>query len=148
MTTHERFTAQDETTTLWARRLEVRNRKPIALDWAEPATAADGSLLLSARIDSPFAEHALLSFVREGPLVLSQVGVTQQPTFDYSNPGRTSCLWQTGGVWVELWYPESVFAAPAPAQAPPRPARLGLPSARLPFGRKNRAARTLATKEN
>lgn len=150
MTPYSPTLARETTTRQWNGRLEHRNRRPIALHW-ETSTAADGSPMVSARVESPFAQHALLVFVREGSLVLDTTGPCQQPTFDYSL-GRTACVWRTGGVWVELWHPESALVVPGPPTslvpaAVPKPRGLWRsPSARLPFGRKRAAA--LTSKEN
>ncbi|WP_093803955.1 hypothetical protein [Streptomyces sp. Wb2n-11] len=144
--------ARDDVTLQWTRRMTNKGRMPAPLDW-DTSTAADGSPLVSARIDSPFANSSLLIFVQVGTLVLDESGPCQQPQFDYSIPGRTACLWRTGGVWVELWHPESALAVPAQPAAPalasvrkPRLPRFS-PSARLPLRRKQRAA-ARTTKEN
>ena len=150
--THDSTAAQEEATRLWDRRLDAKGRKPIPLEWSEPITAADGSPLVSARVDSPFAATALTEFMRADAVVFNPSTWTRQPTFDYDVPGRTACLWRSGGVWVELWHPESALAVPGPPAAPvpaatPKPRGFWrTPSARLPYGRKRTAA--LTTKEN
>lgn len=66
------------------------------------------------------------------------------PRLDYNQPGRVTCVWQVGGMWVEVWHLDTASAphrpvrAPQPLQAPevtetkPR----GLPGGRLPFPRR------------
>jgi hypothetical protein len=97
--------------------------------------------MVSGRIDHPYAADLLLTFVKEGPLILRvAAGRCQQPTLDHSIPGRTACLWLDGGVWVELWHPDTAPATEAaPAyDAPAKLARLlrTRASDRLPFTRR------------
>jgi hypothetical protein len=132
--------AQADTMGIWNYRLTQKGRPTVPIRWTE-TTAADGSPLLSGRIDSPTAEEALLRFVREGSLGLAyEAGPCQQPTLDDSVPGRTACVWRTGGVWVELWHPDTM-PAPTPAVMPAR-----APASRLAALLRERAGDRLPTR--
>lgn len=104
-------------------------------DWRVGSTP-DGAPRLSVEVVGLDAATALRLFAGEYPLILGQLG-DQRPAFDYSTPGRITCVWRESGVWIELWHPEAV-AVPAPAR-PSAPRRsLSRPSGRLPFGRRNK----------
>ncbi|WP_331728760.1 hypothetical protein OG693_39305 (plasmid) [Streptomyces sp. NBC_01259] len=125
----------------------------------------NGVLLVSARITGPDPAVALREFgVRQeerlGHRVDPAVG-DQPPSLDFSVPGRSACVWRLGGVWVEVWHPDTPVPVPAlsrPAQRvsrpiptpPRRPAVTATtPSGRLPLGQRlTRIRRTLTTKEN
>lgn len=103
--------------------------------------------VLSARVDGPDALEAVRRFTTSVFVTFSSCGARREPTLDYAVAGREACVWQSGGVWLELWAPDEVPAAPEPAQAPatPKPAppltsskfaaRLFGPSGRLPIRR-------------
>ncbi|MFE0207056.1 hypothetical protein [Streptomyces sp. NPDC058985] len=114
----------------------------------------DGSLFLSARVRGREPGRALHRFADRQAGYLANRPHTpgdQLPTLDVSQAGREAVLWRTGGVWVELWHPDTVTvlpatpAAPSPALAPPAPATapavprrslLSRASARLPYTRR------------
>lgn len=108
------------------------------------ANAPDGSPTVTVEITGRGAGHALRRFTADHYMVLGQAGDVR-PQFDVSVPGRTSLVWRSGGVWVELWHPDSAVdvrevpepvvsapAAPVTVQAAPTP----VPAA--PFGAKAR----------
>jgi hypothetical protein len=62
-------------------------------------------------------------FARDFHLHLNPAG-DQRPQFDVSQPGRVVLVWRYGGVWVELWHPETAVDAPEgaePADSAPVP---------------------------
>lgn len=127
----------------WALFITERNLHARLTDW-HTGTAPDGTPQVSARVHGPGAEHALRRFTTEAYLVLGAAG-DQRQAFDYGVPDRTSCVWRTGGVWVELWLPKTPAVAPAaapavePASAPVRAPRVlsGL-GARFNFTRRRK----------
>lgn len=134
--TPESIPAKQATIEAW--RLSGRNT--VSLDNWTVIRVADGSLLLSAQIDSPAAEEALKAFGKWQSSFLSDRikpgSGDVLPAFDYSVPGRTAFVWRIDGVWVELWHDEPVVPAPRPTPAlhAAQTARTA-PSARLPFTR-------------
>jgi hypothetical protein len=52
-----------------------------------------------------------------------------RPQFDITVPGRTVLVWRHAGVWVELWHPDTIPAAPEPVQAVPEPDAALVPAA-------------------
>ncbi|MCX5000923.1 hypothetical protein [Streptomyces longwoodensis] len=89
-----------------------------------PWDRANGAMgpLLSARVDGPDALEAVHRFGTSNAVTYSSTGARCRPTLDYTVPGRTACVWQSGGVWLELWAPDT--APQAAVQAPPkRPGR-------------------------
>ncbi|AKZ60758.1 putative PCQ3_100 (plasmid) [Streptomyces ambofaciens ATCC 23877] len=116
-----------------------RNLKAVVPDW-RTRTAADGRPVLSAEVAGPGAAHALRLFAGNYYLALPQSG-DLRPFWDVDVPGRTVLVWRSGGVWVELWHPDTVTSLPAAPAQPVRPvqAREGLlsrASARLPYTRR------------
>jgi hypothetical protein len=121
--------------------------------------ALDGSPAVTVEITGRGAGHALRRFAVDYYMVLGQAGDVR-PQFDVSVPGRTSLVWRSGGIWVELWHPDSapdipeapepVRPAPAPpaaVQAPSAPEPSGLlsflmPGGRLPFTRRKKETPT------
>lgn len=100
-------------------------------------TAPDGRPSLSAEVVGRGAERALHLFASQHHLTLAQPD-DLRPVFDYSTPGRTSCVWRSSGVWVEFWHPDPMTSPTDPVSAPSaRPAVpvLGRLGARLPFTR-------------
>lgn len=139
-------TAKDHAVKAWYLFTNHRNFKARVPDWRE-TKAPDGSPRLVAEVVGPGAAHALRLFASEYPLVLGGVG-DQRPGFDYSFPGRVTCVWRSKGVWVELWHPEPVSPAPEPAVAPSRPSlrsTFARPSGRLPFTRRFKAPKETTT---
>ncbi|MEU1099328.1 hypothetical protein [Streptomyces sp. NPDC005877] len=104
------------------------------------STAADGTPMLSCRVTGPDARDALQSWARDHTLFLSSDG-DQRPTFDYSVPGRVTCVWRTGGVWIEMWHPDTpkptpaIVAALVASRTSPGILRRFSPSGRLPITR-------------
>jgi hypothetical protein len=132
-------TEKDHAVKAWYLFTNHRNFKARVPDWRE-TKAPDGSARLVVEVVGPGAAHALRLFASEYPLVLGGVG-DQRPGFDYSTPGRVTCVWRSNGVWVELWYPDAVTAVLEPARAPSRPPGRRLfarPSGRLPFTRRSK----------
>lgn len=97
-------------------------------EWQE--TATDGGVVLSGRVTGRRAVWALDRFARDFYLNLKNLGDVR-PQFDITQPDRVVLVWRYGGVWVELWHPETavdapkaaepVHDAPAPVQAAPEP---------------------------
>ncbi|MFD8384300.1 hypothetical protein ACFV2X_38260 [Streptomyces sp. NPDC059679] len=55
------------------------------------------------------ALHRFASDASECPRTSGSNG-DQEPVMDFSEPGRVSCVWRTGGVWVCLWATESAVS--------------------------------------
>ena len=122
-----------DTTRLHAARLHAINswamfdtQKHFGSD-AEPSwqeeTGPDGTVLLSGQVIGRRAVWALDRFARDFHLHLSHLGDVR-PQFDVSQPGRVVLVWRYGGVWVELWHPETAVDAPKvdePARVAPVP---------------------------
>jgi hypothetical protein len=125
--------------------------------WEQTSTPAGP--LLSARVSGPQAAEAVRRIASAGDM--AGVGAFHRAQLDYTVPGRVACVWQSNGVWVELWHPDPLTPAPAPVAAPvaasvpassqaaqstPKPSPgpsarrsfLRRPSGRLPFTRKQR----------
>lgn len=114
-------------------------------------TSPDGTLLLSGRVVGRGARTAVARFARDCHVLLAQYG-DQRPQFNVSQPGRTALVWRYGGVWVELWHPDSedTPATPAGDQEAPQAVPAGRapvlllrrllssPGGRLPFTRRAR----------
>jgi hypothetical protein len=111
-------------------------------EWEE--TTTEGGLLLSGRLVGSRPMWALDRFARDFHLTLSHPG-DQRPQFDITQPDRVVLVWRYGGVWVELWHPdtavdapkaaEPVHDAPAPpvtVQATPKPAPVPAAPVRSP----------------
>lgn len=114
-------------------------------------TAADGSLLASFEVIGKDTETALTAFAGMPEFFRPMEPDDLRPFFDYSVPGREACVWRTGGVWVELWRPDTASAVPAvpepvpapvPVQAAPKPSPRGLLGGQLPFARTRRQETT------
>jgi hypothetical protein len=147
-------TEKDHAVKAWSLFTHNRNFKARVPGWRE-TTAPDGSPRLVAEVVGPGAAHALRLFASQYPLVLGGVG-DQRPGFDYSVPGRVTCVWRSSGVWVELWHPEPVAPAPEPVVAPApepvvAPSRMSLrkafarPGGRLPFTRRSKTPKETPT---
>lgn len=129
-------------------------------EWAKPA---EDSLLLSGRLVGSRPRWALDRFARDFHLVLAHPG-DQRPYFDVSQPGRTVLVWRFGGVWVELWHPDTAVdgaieetpapdpePTPAETEAGPETAPvavsrirrlLSAPGGRLPYTRRTKKETT------
>lgn len=110
-------------------------------DWRTTSNP-DGSPILSAEVAGPGAAHALRLFAAGADLVLHGPGDVR-PQFDYSRPGRISCVWRSGGVWVELWHPEEVAGLPAVVPSEPA-AGVSRASGRFLFTRRSKKETTTA----
>ncbi|MFE6575999.1 hypothetical protein [Streptomyces rochei] len=117
----------------WTRFTTDRNLQARTPDW-RTSLAPDGRPVLSAEVAGPGAAHALRLFADLHYLPLPESG-DLRPFWDVDVPGRTVLVWRSGGVWVELWHPDTVTGLPAV-----RPARgrslLSRASARLPYTRR------------
>lgn len=116
-----------------------RNLKPRIPDW-RTSLAPDGRPVLSAEVAGPGAAHALRLFADLHYLPLPQSG-DLRPFWDVDVPGRTVLVWRSGGVWVELWHPDTVTDLPAASSPAVRPVQarqslLSRASARLPYTRR------------
>jgi len=97
----------------WALFTNERNLHARLTDW-QTSNTPDGTQQVSARVHGPGAEHALRRFTAEHYIVLGCPGDLRQ-AFDYTQAGRTVCVWRTGGVWVELWHSDQTEqATPTP----------------------------------
>lgn len=143
--------AKEHAQNSWYRFVRQRNFKAIVPSWRVGETE-DGSPRLSTEVVGQGAAYALDQFARTYHLALKPGDI--RPQFDIDQPGRTVVVWRYGGVWVELWHPDSAAAAPVPVvpvQGAPTPSPSGLrallrrPSGRLPYTRK---PRTTNPKEN
>lgn len=129
-------TAVDHVLESWKWFTEDRRRNA-HLNAPTQSRATDGGLMVSFRVHGPDAARALETFAGL-PEYLRPIGADDlRPVFDYSVPDRVACLWRTAGVWVELWHPETMTAAPAPVPVPVGRSR-GLLGGRLPFTRTRR----------
>lgn len=136
--TIERLAAEDgwkilRATTGFRARLEAWQR-----------TDSDLGPLLSARVTGLDAVRAV-RWMAAGSAVGADAS-SLQAVLDYSVPGRVACVWQSNGVWVELWHPDPLEAVQEPPAAAARPARrralLRGPSGRLPFTRRSKETTT------
>jgi hypothetical protein len=107
-----------------------------------------GEPVLSARVTGPRAAEALKGFTIDGricyPGSVHDSGV--RPQADYDTPGRVQCVWNYGGVWVQLWRPDGARPTPA-VLAALAPGRRTLwqrfsPSGRLTYTRTAKGNRT------
>ncbi|MET9055260.1 hypothetical protein ABZW50_29345 [Streptomyces bacillaris] len=125
-------------------------------DWVQ-STALDGLPMMSARPDRlPPAGTLAVFAARQEVEVARRSGVGDVlPALDYSVPGRTGCVWREGGVWVEVWHPNTpetaaprpgppvaVVVPPRPVPAPPPRPPAVTPSAPLPRRPTNRFRHT------
>lgn len=128
----------------WLLFTQERTVKAALSDWTA-SRGPDGSPVITTRIVGPDAGRWLRLFASDYLLVLGCPG-DQRPGFDYSVPGRVTCVWRSEGVWVEIWHPDTDPPTPGPhPERPPTGVRrlLKRPSARLPFTR-NRHKETRA----
>ena len=121
-------------------------RQETLVDW-QATHAADGTLMLSARIDGPNPGRALHQFAdRQSQFLANRPEPGDRlPVLDVSAEGREACVWRTQGVWVEIWCPDTATtvqdapgSVPAPASPVPGPSPRGLLGGRLPFARNRR----------
>lgn len=137
----------------WATFMADRNLKARLPDW-QTLPGSEGAQSLSVEVVGKAAAYALERFVTSGQIGLPRPGDTR-PLIDYTVPGRTSYVWRSFGVWVELWVPDSAVQVSGPARpgvpaaglTDPVPPTLtgprslaGRASGRLPFTRRNRKA--------
>jgi hypothetical protein len=101
-------------------------------------TNSQAGPMLSARVLGPDAVEALALFAVAGTTTYAAQGARQIPHLDIGVPGRVACVWQSGGVWVELWHPDTTTAT-SPVQDAPLPKALGVLGGRLPFTRRRKA---------
>ena len=123
----------------WLLFAEERGTKATLDGWTA-GRSLDGSPVLTARVVGPEADRYLRLFTTEHPLILGRPG-DQRPGFDYSVPGRVTCVWRSEGVWVQIWHPDTEPTDPGPRPEPPRAGvrrLLKRPSGRLPFTRNRR----------
>jgi len=116
-TTHQAAdvtSARTHATDSWNLFTLQKGYKATVPDWQTRA-CPDGSVLLSGQVVGNGAEYALARFARDHYLVLGQYG-DQRPQFDITQPGRTVLVWLYGGVWVELWHPETAVDTPKAAE--------------------------------
>ncbi len=109
-----------------------------------PWTSSDGPAgpLLSTEITGADAAAAVRRFAVAGTVTFSRDGHRQIPQLDVAQPGRVACVWQSGGVWVELWCTEQPTpTASSDVEPPARTTGLRAvlaPGGRLPFTRGRR----------
>ncbi|MEU7338652.1 hypothetical protein [Streptomyces sp. NPDC007074] len=130
----------------WYQFTSYRNLQARVPDWRE-ATTPDGTPRLVSEVVGPGAAHTLHLFASQWMVRVEGAG-GQRPVFDYSTPGRVTCVWRTRGVWVELWHPDptTVPLTPVPAPSLPSPRRaFSRPSGRLPFTRRSKAQKETTT---
>lgn len=130
----------------WYLFADSRGLKARIPDW-RASTAPDGRPVLSVEVVGPGAAHALSRFASQFHITLPDPG-DLRPQFDITVPGRTVLVWRHAGVWVELWHPDTVQAAPVPAPVVPEadPALMSAatrrpllgPGGRLTFTRRNK----------
>ncbi|MFF7631404.1 hypothetical protein [Streptomyces cyaneofuscatus] len=128
--------------------------------WVQ-STTPDGVPMMSARLDvlPPAGALAVFAARQEVAVALRSGAGDVLPALDYSVPGRIGCVWREGGVWVEVWHPNTpeapaprpgppvaVTAPPRPVPAPPPRPPAVTPSAPLPRRTANRNRNT--TEEN
>lgn len=131
---------------------DSRSGRPETLGPWTTVRLDDGTLLVSGRITGPNSAEALRAFADRQTTHLAACTVPEGdllPVLDVSVPGRVACVWRTGGVWVELWHPDTPTVAPVPTPALREPvpatvitpgsiarAAIPKPPGRLPFGRR------------
>lgn len=88
-------------------------------DWVQ-STTPDGHQMMSARLDVLPPAGALATFTarQEVAVALRSGAGDVLPALDYSSPDRTACVWREGGVWVEVWHPNTPDT-PTPRPGPP-----------------------------
>ncbi|MFH8483667.1 hypothetical protein [Streptomyces sp. NPDC018055] len=88
-------------------------------DWVQ-STTPDGLPMMSARLSAPLCAEMWSTFAarQETAVALRSGPGDVLPALDYSHPGRIGCVWREGGVWVEVWHPNTP-EAPAPRPGPP-----------------------------
>ncbi|MFJ4473292.1 hypothetical protein ACIP2X_38160 [Streptomyces sp. NPDC089424] len=121
---------------------DARHLKAWITAWSRTTTGT--GVVVSARVHGPDAVDAVRRFSVANIVKYADRGANARPFLDYGVPGRVACVWQSGGVWVELWHPDTT-AAPVPVSAPSRPAErrpLTGPGGRLKFGRRNKTKET------
>lgn len=123
----------------WLLFTQERTVKARLSDWTT-SRGPDGSPVITTRLVGPDADRWLRLFTSDYLLVLGRPG-DQRPFFDYSTPGRVTCVWRSEGVWVQIWHPDTDPTDPGPRPEPPRAGvrrLLKRPSGRLPFPRTRR----------
>ncbi|MFE3381353.1 hypothetical protein [Streptomyces anulatus] len=125
------------------------------VDWVQ-STTPDGVPMMSARLSAPLPAGVWSAFAARQEVAVAQRSDAGDvlPALDYSVPDRTACVWREGGVWVEVWHPNTP-QAPTPRPGPPTAATTFLrpipapprtvavtPSAPLPRRPVNRFRRT------
>lgn len=113
-------------------------------DWVQ-STTPDGHQMVSARLSAPLCAEMWSTFAaRQEVTVALRSGVGDVlPALDYSVPGRTGCVWREGGVWVEVWHPNTPEAS-APRPGPPVGAPVSAPRIRRNSGTCTRCGDTTA----
>ncbi|MFD8469050.1 hypothetical protein ACFV10_28580 [Streptomyces cyaneofuscatus] len=88
-------------------------------DWVQ-STTPDGVPIMSARPDvlPPAGALAVFAARQEVAVALRSGAGDVLPALDYSVPGRIGCVWREGGVWVEVWHPNTPDT-PTPRPGPP-----------------------------
>lgn len=131
-------------TRTWTTFVVDRNHKARLSEW-QAGTAVGGAPLVSFEVVGPNAGEALAAFAGIPEFFRPLEPGDLRPFFDYDTPGRTACVWSAGGVWVELWHPDTAPIAPAApepvpdtVQAVPEPSPRGLLGGRLPFSRRRK----------
>ncbi|EFL29433.1 hypothetical protein SSOG_09147 [Streptomyces himastatinicus ATCC 53653] len=119
---------RDDAEFTWAQHARLHGfAHAVITAWEPVATAPDGQLILSGRVDGPCPVEQLRSFADKNMLVQGYAG-DLRPFMDLAEPGRVAVVWRTGGVWVSLWTPEP----PPPPTAPsPDPVDVPQPGGRL-----------------
>jgi hypothetical protein len=140
-TTDPLAVAREHAEESWQMFTRAQGLTGVRLDWKK-VRLPEGGVLLSGRIVGPRTVWALERFASDFHLTVPYPG-DMRPQADLTQPERTVLVWRYGGVWVELWHPESAPEAPKPAPPSSIPAdRRALlllrPSGRLPFTRKQR----------
>lgn len=99
----------------------------VITSWEPVATAPDGQLMLSGRVDGPCPVEQLRSFADKNMLAQGYAG-DLRPFMDLAESGRVAVVWRSGGVWVSLWTPEP---PPPPTSPPLAPETAPQPGSRL-----------------
>jgi hypothetical protein len=118
-TVEHEIAAKDVASTAWYQYTKSHSLDALVPGW-RVSTAPDGAPRLTVEVVGPDAEQALRGFAHEAFLILTAPDDTR-PVMDTTVPGRIGCWWRTGGVWVEIWHPDTTAA---PAELPVRRPRL------------------------
>ncbi|MFF7476616.1 hypothetical protein [Streptomyces sp. NPDC008092] len=101
----------------WTFTLKALNLTARLGNWE--ARTTDTGLILSAPVSGSDAVTAVRDFAATSHIA-GVCGDFQRAQLDYQVPGRVAAVWQSNGVWLELWTPDTEPGPPAPVQTVPK----------------------------